>query len=156
MPFIRTAQTSTVPPSGTYAPNPRTAADRVSGKAGLDVTKIHTAVHHYYSQGLATSTQRSYLTGQKRYLQFCNEAHKPPLPTSEDTLLIFVSYLAQQGLTHQSIKVYHSAVRNLHVSMGLQEEFSKQLIPRLELVLKGIKTDKARDAPPASRLPVTI
>lgn len=69
---------------------------------------------------------------------------------------MFVSYLAQQGLTHQSIKVYLSAVRNLHVSMGLHEEFSKQLTPRLELVLKGIKKEKARDAPPASRLPVTI
>ena len=40
--------------------------------------------------------------------------------------------------------------------MGLHEEFSKQLTPRLELVLKGIKKEKARDAPPASRLPVKI
>ena len=71
-------------------------------------------------------------------------------------MLMFVSHLAQQGLSHQSIKVYLSAVRNLHVSMGLHEEFSKQLTPRLELVLKGIKKEKAKVAPPAGRLPVTI
>ena len=82
--------------------------------------------------------------------------HKPALPASEDTLLTFVSYLAQQGLTHQSIKVYLSAVRNLHVSAGLHEQFSRQLTPRLELVLKGIKKEKSKTSSPAGRLPITI
>ena len=68
---------------------------------------------------------------------------------------MFVSYLAQQGLSQASIKVYLSAVRNLHVSAGLHEEFSKQLTPRLELVLKGIKKEKAKSAP-HSRLPITV
>ena len=49
---------------------------------------------------------------------------------------MFVSYLARQGLSQASIKVYLSEVRNLHVSAGLHKEFSKQLTPRLELVLK--------------------
>ena len=61
----------------------------------------------------------------------------PPLPTSKDTLLMFVSYLAQQGLSHTTIKVYFSAVRNLHVQGGLHEEFAKQPSPWLELVLKA-------------------
>ena len=39
----------------------------------------------------------------------------------EDTLLMFVSYLARQGLSQASIKVYLSAVRNLHVSAGLHK-----------------------------------
>ena len=51
----------------------------------------------------------------------------------EDTLLIFLSYLARQGLSQASIKVYLSVVRNMDVSAGLHEEFSKQLTPRLEL-----------------------
>ena len=71
-------------------------------------------------------------------------------------MLMFVTHLAQQGLTHQSIKVYLSAVRNLHISAGLHEEFSKQLTPRLELVLKGIKKEKAKATSSAVRLPVTI
>ena len=68
---------------------------------------------------------------------------------------MFVSYLARQGLSQASIKVYLSVVHNLHVSAGLHEEFSKQLTPRLELVLKGIKKEKAKSAPP-SRLLITV
>ena len=61
------------------------------------------------------------------------------MPASEDTLLMFVGHLAQQSLAHQTIQVYLSAVRNLHVTAGLHNEFTEQLMPRLEMVLKGIK-----------------
>ena len=66
---------------------------------------------------------------------------------------MFVGHLAQQGLSYASIKVYMSAVRNLHVSEGLHEEFAKHLTPRLELVLKGIKKESA---PRRLRLPITL
>ena len=97
------------------------------------ITNIHTAVT-FSTKGLAGSTQRSYQAGQKRYLAFCSEVHRPALPTSEATLSMFVSYLAHEGLAHSTIKVDLSAIRNLHVSAGLHEEFSNQLTPRLELV----------------------
>ena len=60
---------------------------------------------------------------------------------------MFVGHLAQQGLTHQTIKVYLSAVRNLHVTAGLHNQFVAQLTPRLGMVLKGIKKDKAAATP---------
>ena len=85
------------------------------------------------------NTGVSYQTDQHWYLTFCSSIKKSLLPTTEDTLLLFVSHLAQQGPSHASIKVYLSAICNLHVSSGLHEEFAKQLTPRLELVLKGIK-----------------
>ena len=69
--------------------------------------------------------------------------------------MMFVSYLAKEGLAHQSIKVYLSAVRNLHVSAGLHSEFTRELIPKLQLVLTGIKKDKAKGPQPNARLPVT-
>ena len=78
-----------------------------------------------------------------------------PIPAKEDTLLMFVGHLAQQGLAYQTIKVYLSAVRILHVSAGLHNEFAGQLTPRLEMVLKGIKKDKAA-ANHRTRLPVTV
>ena len=143
-------------PQADRLPNRRTPTDTISINSELDLRKIQSAVQHYYQQGLAASTQRSYQFGQRRYLTFCSEIQKSPLPTSEDTLLMFVSYLAQQGLSHTSIKVYLSAVHNLHVQGGLHEEFAKQLSPRLELVLKGIKLEKAKTAPPPTRLPITV
>lgn len=86
-------------------------------------------------------------------MEFCNLASRSCLPTSEDTLLLFVSYLAQQGLSHTSIKVYLSAVRLLHISAGLHDQFTQQTTPRLELVLKGIQKESA---PKRSRLPITL
>jgi hypothetical protein len=72
----------------------------------------------------------------------------PPCPLP----LLFVGHLARQGLSYASIKVYLSAVRNLHVAAGLHKGFTEQLTPRLELVLKGIKNESA---PRRSRLPIT-
>ena len=69
---------------------------------------------------------------------------------------MFISRLAEEGLAHQSIKVYLSAVRNLHVASGLHEEFSKQLTPKLEMVLRGIKKETAKSKSPRIRLPITI
>lgn len=69
-----------------------------------------------------------------------------------------VSHLAREGLTHQSIKVYLSAVCNLHVSAGLHQVFAQSLTPRLEMVLKGIKKEKAScfRQDHASQLPLTL
>lgn len=82
-------------------------------------------------------------------------AARVPLPTCEETLMLFTSYLAQQGLAHTTIKVYLSAVRNLHVSAGLHKEFSQQLTPRLEMVLQGIKKEYLKSAQHQTRLPIT-
>ena len=69
---------------------------------------------------------------------------------------MFASHLAKEGLAHASIKVYLSAVRNMHITAGLHQEFATQLTPHLELVLKGSKKDKAKSTPPHTRLPITI
>ena len=74
---------------------------------------------------------------------------------TEDILLLFITHLAQQGLTHAAIKVYLSAVHNLHVTAGLHKDFSDQLTPWLEMVLKAIKKEKSVIAP-STRLPITI
>ena len=121
----------------------------------MDISYLQTALQGYYQKGLAKSTQKSYQAGQKRYLTFCNELERSAVPTTEETMLLFVTHLAQQGLTHATIKVYLSAVRNLHVKAGLHIEFAAQLTPRLEMVLRGIKKDKSLTAP-RPRLPITI
>ena len=145
-------------PAGQFTPNPatsRTPTNSGSRRTGLDVTSLHAAVQGYYQKGLAPATHKSYQAGQKRYFNFCSEEKRSPVPTSEETMLLFVAHLAQQGLTHATIKVYLSAVRNLHVTAGLHKEFAVQLTPKLELVKKGIKKEKALISP-RTRLPITI
>lgn len=120
----------------------------------MDITSLQTALQGYYQKGLAKSTHKSYQAGQKRYLMFCSEVKRSAVPTTEETLLLFVTHLAQHELTHATIKVYLSAVRNLHVTAGLHNEFSAHLTSRLEMVLRGIK-DKSLTAP-RTRLPITV
>ena len=78
------------------------------------------------------------------------------MPTTEATLLLFVSYLASLNLSHSTIKVYLSGIRSLHVSQGHHTSFSLQLTPRLQQVLKGIRKHQASGTSPRIRRPITI
>ena len=62
-----------------------TPPDSPHGHPRLDLTNLHSAVQHYYQQGLATSTHKSYQAGQSRYVKFCTDINRTPLPACEDT-----------------------------------------------------------------------
>ena len=70
--------------------------------------------------------------------------------------MMFASYLTKGGLPHQTINVYLSAVRNLHVTKGQHLDYMGALTPHLEMVLKGIKKESANHNPPQIKLPITI
>ena len=84
----------------------------------LDLYTLQKALQSYYHQGFAASTQKTYAAGVQHYLSFCKHIHYSPLPASEQTLLLFITYLGQLELTHKTIKVYLSAIRNLHITTG--------------------------------------
>ena len=143
---------------GFTSPHPTaitTTSDSSSRQPRLDLPTLQKALQSYYHQGLAASTQKTYAAGVQHYFSFCEHIHNSPLPTSEQTLLLFVTYLGQLELTHKTIKVYLSAVRNLHITTGHFTIFETQLSPRVERVLKGIKLTQAKSKPPRSRLPIT-
>ena len=52
-----------------------------------------------------------------------------------------ISYLANEGLAHQTIKSYLSAVCHLQISYGHPDPHIGDM-PRLEQVLKGIKSSQ--------------
>ena len=59
-------------------------------------------------------------------------------------------------VTHSTIKVYISAIRNLHVASVQHRHFTDQLTSRLEQVLRGIKKEQSYRLPTKIRLPITI
>ena len=122
----------------------------------MDITPIQAAVQHYYQHGLAIATQRCYNAGQQSYLQFCTKANLIPIPTSENTLSLFAAHLALSGLAHTSIKVYFSAIGNLHSSHSKHEAYHKSLTPRLEQFLRGIKREQSSTRTERVRLPITV
>ena len=111
----------------------------------------------YFYYALAPSTHRSYNSAKKRYTDFRSQAHLEPLPAQEHQLCLYVSHLARSGLRHQTIKCYLSAIRHLQIQHGKGDPFIASM-PKLEQVVKGIKSHQARQGPGASsrtRLPIT-
>ena len=99
----------------------------------LDISQLEDNVSFFLSQALASSTLRSYRSGQKRFLQFCCDAAIQPWPLTERVLCLFVAQLGKESLTHQTIKCYLSAVRFLGISMGQGDPFSACRSPLLVL-----------------------
>ncbi len=90
----------------------------------------------YFSKGLADSTQRTYGSG---YLRFCRESGVQAVPASERSCCLFATHLAEEGLTHKTIKVYLAGVRFLHIA----ESPFTLVLHRLEYILRGIKRCEA-------------
>ena len=121
----------------------------------MDLARLQTAVHYYYTKGLALSTNKTYIVGQQCYLDFCFQSHQTHTRTSEHVLLLFSAHLASAGLTYSTIKAYLSAVRNLHVTAGCHAAYSRALTPGLEQVLRGIKKDQSERLPKRICLPIS-
>ena len=120
------------------------------------MSELQDAMMNYYSSGLSPATQRCYRAGLKQYTAFCLQANLPTIPASEHTLLLFATHLAVQKLAYPTIKVYMAAVRNVHVNTGNHVIFAKQLTPRLDLLMRGIRKEKCKTTLQKARLPITM
>ena len=107
---------------------------------------------------VAPSTRSAYASAQHRYAAFCvSYAVQPPYPLQEVTLCRYVTYLAQQGLKHRTIKAYLSGIRCLQIQKALGNPLVNGSMSRLEYVLMGIKRAQAHSGIQAcTRLPITI
>ena len=110
-----------------------------------------------FINGLAANTRSTYHAGQQHFKTFCQAIKAHMLPASEATLLLFITYLATEKISHKTtIKVYLSAVRHRHITVGMCAQFSQQLMPCLQLTLKGIQRSQAASHSPRHRLPITL
>ena len=100
----------------------------------MDLATLDPVVWRLFSAGLAPSTERAYMAGKKKYLEFCTRAGVPPIPATEWGLVHFTAFAFQQGLKHQTIKSYLSAIRHLQVSCGGGDPYIGEM-PRLILTL---------------------
>ena len=114
-------------------------------------------MEHYFLTGLAPSTSRVYQAGIKRYIGLCHHLSTPPTPTTEELLCNFVAYLGINNISIGTIKVYLSAVRQLHIREGQSPPPIAEMA-RLNQVLRGIRIAQASDSQKAKakqRLPIT-
>ena len=112
-------------------------------------------VHFHFKNALTPATKKTYRSGQRRYINYCDKAHCQPLPLTEQRLCQFVTKLAEEGLSHQTIQSYLTGTRQLQLAANLPEPHIGSM-PKLEQVLKGIKVVKSRSVAQArTRLPIT-
>ena len=71
-------------------------------------------------------------------------------------MLLFAARLARSGLAHTSIKVYFSAIGNLHTAHSHYEAYQQALTSRLEQVLHGIKREQCSTHSARVHLPITV
>ena len=101
------------------------------------------------------STRRAYQAGVKKFVLFCNLYHfHTPLPVSQSILCLYVTFLAKSSLSSSTIQSYLSALRYLHISLGLPEPDVGSMA-KLKLVVRGIRRLKGKDFNGKRRLPIT-
>ena len=124
----------------------------------LDVTSLDSTVQFFCSKGIADTSQKTYRLGLRKFATFCSTySITTPFPVSGDILCYFASYLAVQGLSPQTIKVYLSGIRHMQITIGLQDPKEFSSMPRLKLVQSGIRryTSEQQTGTVKIRLPIT-
>ena len=117
------------------------------------VPSLGPVVQELFAAGLAVSTRRSYHTGERRYVIFCQTVNLVPFPATEANLIAFVASLYCQRLAAGTVKSYLAAVRHAQIAIGLGDP-QIGAMPQLEYVLKGLKR-KVAGRQHRVRLPIT-
>ena len=93
----------------------------------------------------------------KKFWSFCDRYNiADPFPVTEHLLCAFSAFMADGGLTAQTIKSYLAAVRNTQLSLGLPDPREQSSMPTLKRVQAGIaRTRLGRGHPSKIRLPIT-
>lgn len=103
---------------------------------------------------LAPSTKQSYTARKEKYLEFCRNTGVSPVPVTKNGLMHSVAYAFRQGLKHQMIKSYLSAIRHLQVSCGEGDPNMSEM-PQLGFTLRGVKKEHvASQNAPTSQSPI--
>lgn len=122
----------------------------------MDLQCLDEDVQFYFQQGLAPSTRKTYRSGIAKFNNFCATYNVvDPLPASESLVCYYITYLAKQKLTYQTIKTYLAALRYLHVANELPPPIRMIEMPKLKMLTRGIQRAQVKDSPPRPRLPIT-
>ena len=85
-------------------------------------------VQDLFSAGIAPSTHKTYRSGSKRFIQFCEQyGISEPFPVNEQVLVYFVASLYRGGLSGGTVKSYLAAVRHAQIALGLDDPHSAEM-----------------------------
>jgi hypothetical protein len=101
--------------------------------------------------GFRPNTRKTYSSAQNQFIHFCNNYGRIFMPCDVDTILMYISYLHHvKNLKCQTIKVYLSAIRAMHVTEGLANPVDNV---RIKLALKAVEAQQI--GPAVKKLAIT-
>ena len=87
---------------GPYS-NPKSLSPIGVSLTNMDIHSLDDALQGCYSAALATSTHKTYWAAEFCRIAFCEKFGVRPLPSNENNLRYFVTWLEQEGLQHFTI-----------------------------------------------------
>ena len=78
----------------------------------LGISALDHSVRQYFTRSLALATLLSYRSAANHYLAFCSQFNLHPLPLSQSSVVSFVVYLAETGVSYATLRTYQSGIRS--------------------------------------------
>jgi len=114
------------------------------------VTDLWSQTRALMLDGIRLNTKRTYKSGQKDYIQFCDMFKLPMLPASQEIMMMYATHLYRRKMHISTIQTYLFAVRHLHIINDCNSPLLDT--PRLQLVLKYIQRNCEKSP---DKLPIT-
>ena len=108
----------------------------------------------FISASLANRTKKTYASAWKSYCSFCSSNCLHAIPFLENNIILFFTHLAGRSVSHNSLKVYLSAL-TFHGSL-LGSPLIVRDMPLLYHTLRGIKRTQGNQLIRPRRNPINI
>ena len=118
---------------------------------GAELDCLRTEANAFRGAAFASSTKSTYRCQANAYFKFCMIYSLVPLPATQETLVLYIAYLAR-SLSANSVPGYMNVVRLLHLEAG----FKNPLVDNWEMktIQKGVS--RLLGKPPKQKAPITV
>lgn len=105
---------------------------------------------HYIENSLASSTRKLYTTDLKIFAEWCESIGHAPLPALPTTVVMFLTYQANEGIQPATLTRRLAAIKMIHEAHDHEPPTQHKLV---RATLKGIKREKG--IAPKKKAPAT-
>jgi len=105
-----------------------------------------TAARSLMNQSRSAATWRAYDSDWRQFCQWCNSAEVSPLPSTSDTVVLFLSAESNRGLSPSTLNRRLAAIRLMHLAADLPSPHNSLAVQE---IMRGARNAWA--APPAKK-----
>ena len=120
-----------------------------AGQSSLAASGLTHEVACLAAAAIAPSSRRTYSASEAKYIEFCTRYNCAALPGTDIVLSYYAASLTR-SLRPSSVRTYMSAIRNLHMELGLDYPSGPACL--LSRVMKGVGRSTGGTR---TRLPIT-